>query len=149
MGNTQCVSHCFTLQPMPAITRWKKTYHDDPDTRVLIDRVSINSPLDQPTILQLSAAYRSAIARNLLGLLEGRLVYYDPAPTVSNHICRIVVPLYLHRTIFTMMHATPVAGHMGEYKTLHRIKLRFFWLRLRSDVADWMKQCVHCMLTIR
>ena len=60
---------------------------------MLIDHLSINSPLDQPTILQLPVAYRSAIARNLLGLLEGRLAYYDPVPTVSNHICRIVVPL--------------------------------------------------------
>ena len=24
-----------------------------------------------------------------------------------------------------------------------------FWPRLRSDVADWMKQCAHCMLTNR
>ena len=59
---------------MPVITRWKQAYHDDPDTRVLIDRLSINSPLDQPTNLQLPAAYRSAISRNLLGLPEGGLV---------------------------------------------------------------------------
>ena len=147
--NTHCISHCFTLQPMPAITRWKQAYHDDPDTRVLIDRLSINSPLDQPTILQLPAAYRISIARNLLGLFEGRLVYYDPVPTVSKHICLIVVPLSLRRTIFTLMHATHVAGYMSEYKTLYRIKLRFFWPRLRSDVADWMKQCAHCLLTTR
>ena len=93
---------------------------------MLIDRLSINSPLDQPTILQLPVAYRSAIARNLLGLLEGRFVYYDPVSTISNHICRIVVPLSLRRTIFTLIHATPVAGDMGKYKTLYRIKLRFF-----------------------
>ena len=121
--NTQCISHCLTLQPVPAITRWKQAYHDDPDTRVLIDRLSINSPLDQPTVLQLPAAYRSVITRNLLGLLEGRLVYYYPIPTVSNHIFRMVVLLSLCRTIFTLRHATPVAGHMGEYKTLYRIKL--------------------------
>ena len=88
---TQCVSHCFTLQPMSAITRWKQAYHYDPDTRVLIDRLSINSPLDQHTILQFPAVYRSVIVRNLLWLLEGRLVYYNPVPTVSNHICCIVV----------------------------------------------------------
>ena len=38
---------------------------------------------------------------------------------------------------------------MGEYKTLYRIKLRFSWPRLRSDVADWIKKCAHCMLTNR
>ena len=99
---------------MPAITRWKQAYHDDPDTRVLIDCLSINYPLDQPTILRLPAAYRSVITRNLLGLLWDRLVYYDPVPTISNHICRIVVPLFLRRTIFTLMHVTPVAGDMGK-----------------------------------
>ena len=79
---------------MSAIIRGKQAYHDDPDTRVLIDRLSINSPLDQPTILQLPAAYRTAIARNLLGLLEGRLAYYDPAPTVSKQIFSYCRPTF-------------------------------------------------------
>ena len=47
------------------------------------------------------------------------------------------------------MHATPVTSHMGGYKTLYRIKLRLLWPRLRSDVADWIKQCAHCILTYR
>ena len=36
------------------------------------------------------------------------------------------------------MHDTPISGYMGEYKTLYRIKLRFFWPRLRYDVKDWI-----------
>ena len=38
---------------------------------------------------------------------------------------------------------------MGEYKTLYRIKLRFFWPRMRTDIKDWIKQCPHCMLTYK
>ena len=98
---------------MPATTHWKNAYHDDPYTRVLIDRLTINSSLDEPTILQLPEAYRSAIARNLLELLEGCLVYYDLVPTVTNHICRIVVLLSLRCTIFSLMYSASVAGHMG------------------------------------
>ena len=47
------------------------------------------------------------------------------------------------------MHATPVAAHMEEYKTLYRIRLRFLWPHLRLNVAEWIKQCAHCMLTYR
>ena len=47
------------------------------------------------------------------------------------------------------MYATPIVGHMGEYKTLYRITFRFSWYRLRSDVSDWIKQCAHYMLTYR
>ena len=123
--NTQCISHCFTLQPLPATDQWTCAYNNDPHTKVLLDRLSISTPLDKPTILHLPTAYRTAIVRDFLGILEGRLVYYEKVATVTNHICRIVVPISLRRIIFNMMHATPIIRHMGEYKTLYRIKLRF------------------------
>ena len=116
---------------------------------MLIDRLSINAPLEGTIILHLPAAYRTAITHNLIGLLEGRLVYYEPVPAVTNHICRIIVPLSLRCTIFTLMHVIPVSERMGEYKILYRIKLNFFWPRLRSDDTEWIKQCPHSMITYR
>ena len=47
------------------------------------------------------------------------------------------------------MHASPVAGHMGEYKTLHRIRLRLFWPRMRADTKEWIQQYPNCILTCR
>ena len=64
-------------------------------------------------------------------------------------MCRIVVPTSLRRIIFNLMHATPVTGHIGEYKTLYHVKLRFVLHRLRSDLSDRVKQCLHFMLTYR
>ena len=140
--NTQCISHCFTLQPLPAIYQWTRAYNDGPHTKVFLDRLSISSPLDKPTILHLPAAYRTAIARNLLGILEGRLVYYEQVATVTNHICCIVVPISPRHIIFNLIHATPIVGHAGEYKTFYRVKLQFFWPRLRSDVTDWINNAL-------
>ena len=47
------------------------------------------------------------------------------------------------------MHATPVARHMGVYKTLHRFRLRFLWPRTRTDIKEWIQKCSHCTLTYR
>ena len=118
----QCISNCFTLQPLPAQDQWDCAYQADPDTKVSIYR-SINTSLDEPTIFKLSVAYRTVIVRNLLGILEGRFVYYEPIPTITNYICRIILPTSLRHTIFNLIHTPPVAGHMGEYKTLYRIRL--------------------------
>ena len=115
----------------------------------MIEPLSINAPLDEPTTLEISVAYRTDIARNLLSLLEGRLVYYEPIPAVTIYICRIIVLISLRHVIFNLMHATPIAGYMGEYKILYWIRLRLFWPRLRSDVSNWIKKCLHCMLTYR
>jgi hypothetical protein len=57
----------------------------------------------------------------------------------------IVVPLSLRRDIFSAYHASPSTGHMGIYKTLHRIRLRFFWPQSRKDVTNWVLQCPHCI----
>jgi len=36
---------------------------------------------------------------------------------------------------------------MKEFKTLHRLRLRFLWPKMRSDIASWVRMCPHCILT--
>ena len=79
--------------------QWDCAYQTDPDTKMLIERLSIKSPLDERTILKLPVACRTPITRGLLGLVEDRLVYYELIPTVTKHICRIIVPTSLCPTI--------------------------------------------------
>ena len=80
---------------------------------MLIDRFYVNAPLDKPTIIKLPAPYRTDIVRNPLGLLEGRLMYYELISTVTKHICRIVVPTSLCYTIFNLIHAIHISRKMG------------------------------------
>ena len=60
--------------------------------------------------------YRITIDHNLLGLLEGRLGYYEHIPTITKHMCRIIICVLLRLAIFNLMHVSPIAGHMCEYK---------------------------------
>ena len=80
---------------------------------MLIERLSIKSPLDERTILKLPVACRTPITRGLLGLVEDRLVYYELIPTVTKHICRIIVPTSLRHTIFNDACSTSCWTH-GE-----------------------------------
>ena len=36
---------------------------------------------------------------------------------------------------------------MGEYETLYRIRLRFYWSRMRTDIKEWIQKCLHCTTT--
>jgi hypothetical protein len=38
-------------------------------------------------------------------------------------------------------------SHMKEFKTLHRLRLRFLWPKMRSDISSWVRMCPHCILT--
>ena len=66
-------------------------------------------------------------------------MFYAPVSTTGNQISRTVVPVYLRHIIFSLLHVSPAAGCMEEYKTLYRIRLRFFWYKLRSDIHRWIK----------
>ena len=87
-------------------------------------------------ITKLAVTYRKTITHNLLCIINYRLVYLEPVTISTNHIYRIIVPLSLRHNISNAMYASPSAGHMGEYKTLYRLKLRFFWLRMRVDIKE-------------
>jgi hypothetical protein len=78
-------------------------------------------------------------------VVEGKLVVFQPVQNNQEMLMLIVVPLSLRRDIFSACYASPSAGHMGIYKTLHRIRLRFFWPHSRKDVTNWVLQCPHCI----
>ena len=77
---------------MSAQHQWNKAYQVEDDTKYLVDRLLIDSPFDEPTTTKLPTAYRSTIARNLIGLLEGSLIYYEIIPIATKHMCRIIIP---------------------------------------------------------
>ena len=82
--------------------------------------------MDKLGIVSLSFTYRRAIVQNLHCIINDRLVYVELVTVSSNHLCRIVISLSLRRVIFDALHDFPTTSHMGEYKTLYRIKILFF-----------------------
>ena len=63
----------------------------------------------------------------------------------SKYITLLLVPLPLRRKLFSHYHAGPSGGHMGYYKTLFRLRLRFFWPSMREEIKEWVKRCAHCV----
>ena len=66
-NSTQCVSNCVTLQPSSAKCKWESRYQIDSQTKVLLDRLSINDSMDKPAIVYLPVAYCTSTIYNILG----------------------------------------------------------------------------------
>jgi hypothetical protein len=96
---------------------------------------------------KVSSTYRPFLRNNCICQLHGKLVALQPVSNRSQVLALIVVPLSLRRHLFSAYHASPVAGHMKEFKTLHRLRLRFLWPKMRSDISSWVRMCPHCILT--
>ena len=83
------------------------------------------------------------VRENRIQIVNKKLVFFKHILANKRHIMLIIVPTPLHRKICSHYHAGPSGGHMGEYKNLYRIRLRFFWTKLREDIKEWVRKYAH------
>lgn len=58
-----------------------------------------------------------------------------------------VIPREKRSDIIHHHHDIPTCGHMGVTKTTSRITQKYFWPKLRSDVARYISRCQVCLRT--
>lgn len=64
----------------------------------------------------------------------------------GNKIKQVVLPHCKRSEVIKMAHDTPLAGHLGEKKTIQRIKYSFFWPTIKNDVKKYCESCKECQL---
>ena len=145
-GDNADAHQFYTISASPTAMDWKSAYMNDASTRIMLPMLQ---QTDKPNwsaeqLNGVEVEYRSFLQDKFIGVLHDKLVYYKPIFRDSRHIALIIVPRLLRRKIFTHYHAGPSGGHMGEYKTLYRIRMRFYWPSMRADIKNWVKSCAHC-----
>ena len=61
-----------------------------------------------------------------------------------NH--QIVVPKIYRSEILSLVHETPMSGHLGVNKTYLKILNHFYWPGLKADVSNYCKSCQTCQV---
>jgi len=143
--------HCLiaSTKAPPSTSEWSQAYANDPDTSVIMTRLRDPlKPVWQPKCLSsVDAAFHPYLRADAVSIVNDRLVLFQQLHSEDRKLMLIVVPTALRHTIFCAFHSAPMAGHLGTYKTLHRIRQRFHWPKVTSDVKAWCKACAHCILT--
>lgn len=106
--------------------------YDDSWYRKMIDNVS-QRPLDFP-----------------LWRVDGGVVYRKTkvlypglgSPTLD---WKLVVPKSHRYEIIRQHHDVPVAGHAGVYKTFYRLTQKYYWPKMKADVANYVRSCRVCL----
>lgn len=58
-----------------------------------------------------------------------------------------VVPKEWRNDLIREHHDPPLCGHLGIFKTVGRISERYYWPKLRCDVAKYIRRCAVCLET--
>ena len=124
------VTQCFstTAFPVKPTIDWKTEYSKDNNTHAIMNYFITHNPDGWKKVI-LSAIYSRYHLHPIRGypqLYNDRLVYFKPIHMESRYIALIFVRTVLRKKLFSQYHAGPSGGHMGEYKTLYRLRGRFF-----------------------
>jgi transposase InsO family protein len=57
---------------------------------------------------------------------------------------RIVLPKALKNDVLYQLHGSRSSGHLGQHKTIEKVRERFYWYRYKEDVIDWCQRCDEC-----
>lgn len=57
---------------------------------------------------------------------------------------KFVVPKDQRGELFKQYHDAPISGHLGTYKTYHRLLQRYYWPKMRKDTATYVSRCRVC-----
>lgn len=69
----------------------------------------------------------------------------DMTNLTSEFSWKEVVPSELREQFISENHAEPTAGHLGVFKTYHRLALRYFWPGMHQDVVKFVASCTKCL----
>ena len=128
-------------QLLPSADNWTEAYKLDEHIQFIMKLLQPKAEFSKKDLRSLPATYRP-LRESRTKLLNGRIVFLTPIGSVSRFLTLIVIPEQLRKRIFYTYHATPMRAHMGRYKTLLVIQLRFFWTGMRKDMFTWVAGCV-------
>lgn len=57
---------------------------------------------------------------------------------------KLVIPKAERQQKIREAHDPPLSGHCGIYKTFSRVASKFYWPKMRSDVATYVRNCYIC-----
>jgi hypothetical protein len=129
---------------MPTQDERAQAYVNDPDFKFMMTHLS--GEWSAAKVKKVHACYRQPLLQGYIDMVNTRLCITHLVDGHTHLLLLVIVPTSLRRLMFTAYHASPVCGHMGRYKTLFRLRQRFFWPSMRKFVEDLVGACLHCAL---
>ena len=60
------------------------------------------------------------------------------------HYDRFYVPQAVRMEVLRRLHDTPLAGHLGQKRTLELVQRKYYWPKMKTDIEDYCLRCTQC-----
>ncbi|XP_051500808.1 uncharacterized protein LOC127409893 [Myxocyprinus asiaticus] len=87
-----------------------------------------------------------ALSYPYFAIINERLYRVTQDTQTKEDTTQLLIPRSRREMVFQAAHYNPMAGHLGERKTLNHLIARFYWPGIGGDVRRWCAACRECQL---
>ena len=121
-------------------TDWAEDQNNDKDLKLVKSWVENNTRVSREEWYNKSPSVKKLWGVREQLLVQDGVLKYD---WVGDHPL-VVVPKQLREVVMKLGHDNILAGHFGMDKTYQKIKAKFFWPGMRTDIDTFVQSCNLC-----
>jgi hypothetical protein len=99
-------------------------------------------------IVKLKSSINSNNSNNSKFFIEDRVLkrwfHRSGSNTRDDKYKQIVLPKSLRAEILYLCHDNVIGGHLGFLKTYEKVRERFWWPKMKEEIAYWVNSCEDC-----
>jgi hypothetical protein len=131
---------------LPSHKNWVRAYCNDPKLSSALCFVENLGTISQRNLnkAKLNANYCQALRSSDIKLENRILIYCEPIARSEYYARLQLVPTIFQNIIFVAFHSNLIGGHLNVSRTLHHIRLRFYWPGMFLYIKKMCASCPGC-----
>jgi hypothetical protein len=131
---------------LPSREQWLLAYNNDLKLCAVWELVLNPSMINNKALAEVNHNYRGPLSQSLIYLENDMLIMKEPIAGTSFYTRLQLVPRELMKIIFVAFHTNSMGGHLNAYRTLHCLRLWFYWPGMYSYIKRMCQACPGCAL---
>jgi len=111
---------------LPSKKCWVQAYANVSELCAVRELAINPSLINNQTLSKVNHNFRRHLRQSLISVEDDMLIFREPISGSDSYTRLTLVPRELYNILFIVFHPNPIGGHLNSYRTLYRLRLRYY-----------------------
>jgi len=131
---------------LPSQEQWLHAYNNDVELCAVQELVLNPLTINNKVLAEVNHNYCGPLSQSNILVENDMLIMREPIAGTLPYTRLQLVPRELRNILFVAFHTNPMGGHLNAYRTLHCLRLRFYWPGMYAYIKRMCQACPGCAL---
>ncbi len=129
---------------LPSWERWLSTYNNNVELCIIRELMLNPSLICNKRLSKVNHNYCGSLRQSQILIEDGMLIFHEPICGSTSYTRLQLIPQEMYNILFIAFHMNAIGGHLNVYRTLHRLRLRYYWPGMYAYVKWMCSACPGC-----